>query len=107
MRLAVAATLAIGLTAAAAPVAADPVETGRAIVTANCAPCHAVGHAGASPDPAAPAFRILARRWPLNHLEEALAEGIVVGHSTVQMPEFVFDPEEISAIIAYLETIQE
>lgn len=108
MRRDVAAALAVVLVAAAGPAAADDaVETGREIVTANCSPCHAVGDAGDSPDPAAPAFRTFAQRWPLEYLEEALAEGIVVGHSTVQMPEFVFDPDEIRAIIAYLDSIQE
>lgn len=108
MRNGLAGAVAGILAVAALPAAADElVETGRSIVTGNCSPCHAVGAAGDSPDPAAPPFRTFASRWPLEFLEEALAEGIVVGHSTVQMPEFVFDPDQIEAIITYLETIQE
>ncbi len=40
-------------------------------------------------------------------LEEALGEGILVAHDGVrQMPEFVFSPEDVGAIIAYLESVQ-
>jgi K+-transporting ATPase ATPase B chain len=35
---------------------------------------------------------------------EALAEGIRTGHP--QMPEFVFAPDEVDSIIAYLKSIQ-
>jgi hypothetical protein len=38
-------------------------------------------------------------------LEESLAEGIVVGHP--DMPEFRFRPEDVAAIISYLESIQQ
>ena len=43
-------------------------------------PCHAIGRSGASPNPKSPPFRDLSRRYPLSNLEEALGEGIVVGH---------------------------
>jgi hypothetical protein len=39
------------------------------------------------------------------NLEEALAEGISVGHPA--MPQFQFSPEDADALIAYLESIQE
>jgi cytochrome c len=84
----------------------DP-AVGAAIIEANCASCHAVGPTGASPVATAPAFRKLSQRYPVESLEEALAEGIMVGHQgIVQMPEFVFQPEEIGHIIAYLSSIQ-
>jgi hypothetical protein len=38
-------------------------------------------------------------------LAEALAEGIFVGHP--DMPEFVFEADEVGAILAYLKSIQE
>jgi mono/diheme cytochrome c family protein len=38
-------------------------------------------------------------------LAESLAEGLSVGHS--DMPEFVFERDEIAAILAYLKSIQE
>jgi cytochrome c len=64
------------------------VHRGEQLVTKNCTPCHAVGRAGASRHPEAPPFRTLAERYPIESLEEALAEGIVSGHP--DMPEFRF-----------------
>lgn len=77
---------------------------GEALLSKNCAKCHAIGRSGQSTHPQAPQFRTLARRYPLESLEEGLAEGFSSGHP--DMPEFVFAPEEISAIIAYLRSIQ-
>ena len=54
------------------------------------------------PLPEAPPFRSFAARWPLESLEEAFAEGIMVGHV---MPEFTFTPEEIGHMIAYLNSV--
>jgi mono/diheme cytochrome c family protein len=85
---------------------ADP-AIGGSLLEANCASCHAVGATGFSPVATAPAFRTLAQRYPVESLEEALAEGIMVGHEgIVKMPEFVFGAEDIGHIIAYLNTIQ-
>lgn len=79
---------------------------GRAIVAANCSPCHLIEGLGESPNPKAPAFATLSERYPVSDLAEALAEGIVVGHEGAEMPQFVFDPDEVGAIIAYLESAQ-
>jgi cytochrome c len=84
---------------------ADLQERGRALVTENCASCHAVERSGASPRPDAPAFRTIGRRYPVETLEEALGEGIISGHP--DMPEFVFNGEDVGAIISYLKAIQE
>jgi cytochrome c len=54
---------------------------------------------------AAPPFRTLARKYPIDELAESLAEGLSVGHP--DMPEFVFEPDDITAILAYLNSIQE
>lgn len=80
-------------------------EHGEALVSKYCARCHAIGRAGASPHRGAPAFRSLARRYPIEGLEEALGEGIVSGHP--HMPEFRFHGDDVGAIIAYLRSIQE
>jgi mono/diheme cytochrome c family protein len=90
---------------ASAATAQDAAARGQAIVEQNCAGCHAVGKQGVSPLPAAPPFRTLGQRYPLVNLEEALAEGIVTGHP--DMPPFAFEPDEVSALIDYLESIQE
>jgi mono/diheme cytochrome c family protein len=83
---------------------ADPVSRGEALIEANCARCHAVGKTDKSSHPDAPAFRILSQRYPLTDLEEAFAEGISTGHP--DMPEWVASPDQIAAIIAYIESLQ-
>src|SRR5262245_20191890 len=84
---------------------ATPLAQGEALLATNCSRCHAVGRAGDSPHPAAPAFRTLSRKYKIESLAEALAEGLSTGHP--DMPEFVFAPEEVGAIIAYLQSIQQ
>jgi cytochrome c len=78
---------------------------GQALVTKQCASCHAVGRSGASPHETAPAFRTLSQRYKIEALEEALAEGLSSGHP--DMPEFVFEADDVGAIIAYLNSIQD
>ena len=77
---------------------------GESLLTHECASCHAVGRTGASPRADAPAFRSLGTRYPIGSLEEALGEGTISGHP--HMPDFEFDAGEVSAIIAYLNSIQ-
>lgn len=79
-------------------------EAGRTIVAAHCARCHAIDLEDASPYVAAPPFRTVVTRYPVENLAEALAEGIVSGHP--DMPEFVFAPSDIKAILAYLESLK-
>ncbi len=105
-------TLPVGLAAAivfsilSSAVAADgSVVAGERLVVEKCALCHAVGRAGSSPKPDAPPFRSLHLKYPLDHLAEALAEGITTGHP--DMPEFVFATDEIAAILAYIEDISD
>jgi cytochrome c len=80
-------------------------KRGEALLAKNCARCHAIGRAGASPHSQASPFRTLSRKYPIEGLAEALAEGIFVGHP--DMPEFVFEADEVGAILAYLRSIQE
>jgi cytochrome c len=91
----------------AARAAADQarLKRGEELLQRDCSRCHAVGRTGASPHKGAPAFRTLGQRYPVESLEEALAEGIVSGHP--DMPEFSFDPTDVGAIIAYLKSIQQ
>lgn len=96
--------LAITAAMLAAPVAGAEVLAGRAFVEAHCADCHAVGADDDSPHDAAPAFRDLGQKYPVEHLAEALAEGIFVGHE--DMPEFELSSAEIDAVIGYLASIQ-
>lgn len=82
--------------------AASP-EAGGLLLEANCARCHATRSTGASPLERAPPMRTLARKYPLEHLSEALAEGIMTGHPG--MPQFTFTPSQIDDILAYLQQI--
>lgn len=90
--------------AAAGPVSADELAYGRALVADNCARCHAIDAGDASAHDEAPAFRTLLRDYPVDALEEAFAERIVTGHP--DMPKFTATPEQIGAIIGYIESIQ-
>jgi len=78
---------------------------GEAIVRESCSRCHAIGKEGDSPQPPAPPFRTLSSKYPVEDLAASLAEGIVSGHP--DMPIFVFSPQDVEAIIDYLESIQE
>lgn len=106
MRKLVPVLLAAGVLAAwLRPAAADDqLKRGEALLQRDCARCHAIGLAGESPHKQAPPFRTLGQRYPIEALEEALGEGIMTGHP--DMPEFEFDPDDVSAIIAYLKSIQ-
>ncbi len=83
----------------------QPENLGQKLVEINCGPCHATGRSGESPHSQAPVFRQLGRRYPLEQLEESLAEGLTTGHP--DMPTFVAEPHQIADIIAYLKSIQE
>lgn len=81
----------------------DTVGKGRALLEANCGRCHAIGAEGESTHKEAPPFRVVVSRYPPDNLAEALAEGLVSGHP--DMPEFVFEPDEVEAITAYLSSL--
>lgn len=83
----------------------DPVAAeGRFLAEVHCAACHATTRTDHSKHPEAPPLRDLSKSYPVAALEESLAEGIVVGHP--DMPEYRFRPEDVAALIRYLETIQ-
>ncbi len=84
---------------------AAKIARGARLAEVNCAACHAVGPSGSSPAPEAPPFRTLSQNYRVAMLEEALAEGISVGHPA--MPNFQFNPDDAEALVRYLETIQE
>jgi len=100
--------LVVVLVLATAPFAAlasgpmsDAATQGQAIVRNACGSCHATETNDASIDPGAQPFRDIAKLYPPEDLSESLAEGIDTGHP--EMPEYVFEPDAIGAIIAYLE----
>lgn len=79
-------------------------KRGLVIVRTHCARCHAIDRFSRSPFRIAPPFRTLHLRYPVESLEESLAEGIVTAYPA--MPEFRFDPGEVGDIIAYLKSFE-
>lgn len=101
--------LGLALLTAGGPVTAAAQSSGELsrgldLARKHCAACHAVTRRGASPHRDAPAFRTLGNRYPVDTLQEALAEGLMTGHP--DMPEFRFGPRDVAAFIAYLNSIQ-
>ncbi len=103
--VAAALLLATALHPAGAAGGPDQLKRGEALLRHDCSGCHAIGRTGESPRQGAPAFRTLSHRYPIESLEESLAEGIMSGHP--DMPEFAFDADDVGAIIAYLNSIQQ
>ena len=79
-------------------------QRGKAYARANCARCHAIDRRSESPLKIAPPFRTLHQRYPIDALEEALAEGIYTGHA--DMPAFELDPDQIHDLLSYLKTLE-
>jgi len=97
----------IGVTMAMVTSAAalSPAEQrGKTFFITNCSRCHSVDKVTPSPLKIAPPFRTLHRRYPIETLEESLAEGIVTGHPT--MPVFRLEPDQIHDVISYLKTLE-
>lgn len=84
---------------------AASIAEGRRLAEINCARCHAIGSEGESSHPMAPRFRKLSQNYEVNMIEEAFAEGVLVGHR--DMPQFEFEPAQINALVDYLNSIQE
>jgi mono/diheme cytochrome c family protein len=103
--------LALGLlgvclvTPAMAETGFEKIMHGKGLVETNCAQCHGVSLKDKSKHEKAPVFRSLAKRYPIEALEEAFAEGIYSGHP--DMPVFTATPEQVSAIVAYISSIQD
>ena len=78
---------------------------GEAIAETLCSTCHTLDAAGASPHPEAIPLRELSSNYPVRSLRAPLSAGIVVGHP--DMPEWQFEPQDVEALLAFLESIQE
>jgi mono/diheme cytochrome c family protein len=101
----VALGLLLALLAQAPVLAQSPVaQRGLSFVRTHCAACHAIDRVSPSPLAVAPAFRELHKRYPVEALEEALAEGIITGHPS--MPEFRLDPGQINDVITFLKSLE-
>jgi cytochrome c len=97
-------SFAVVLLFGAAPGAASNPQQGKRLALTYCARCHAIDRVSPSPLRIAPPFRTLHERYPVDTLQEALAEGIVTGHPT--MPEFRFDADQVGDFLAFLKTLE-
>lgn len=89
---------------ASAPARAANPQQGKRLALLYCARCHSIDKVSRSPLSIAPPFRTLHEHYPIETLEEALAEGIVTGHPS--MPEFRFEGDQIADFLAYLKTLE-
>jgi mono/diheme cytochrome c family protein len=102
-------SLALTLAACVSPpepaFTSDPVVArGQEIARTYCAACHGIGRYDSSKHRDAIPFRKLSELYPVSDLGEAFAEGLMTGHE--DMPEVKLPPQDVAAMIAYLEAIQ-
>lgn len=79
-------------------------QRGKNFVRTNCSRCHAIDKVSPSPLKIAPPFRDLHRKYPIETLQESLAEGIYTGHPT--MPTFRLEPDQINDVLSYLKSLE-
>lgn len=79
------------------------VKRGRVLVETNCGQCHALGAKGTSPNPDAPAFHDLRKRYQMLSLRAPITRGIAMPHDT--MPTFRPSEAELDAIVAYINSL--
>lgn len=111
MQMKILAHVALIATIVGVPVGVASAETlspaaqrGLTFVRTNCSSCHSVDRVSESPLKVAPPFRTLHQKYPVESLQESLAEGIVTGHPT--MPQFRLDPGQVNDVISYLKSLE-
>ena len=101
------AALAVSTVASARISEGEPVGSatrGAAVIQGNCDACHAVGASGTSPNPDAPPFREVARRYQDQRLDWELEAISEVGH--YRMPKRVLTAGEIADVLTYIRSLQ-
>jgi cytochrome c len=102
----VAILIALSIMSAPAAFAGEPmIDKGRTLVQANCSRCHNLEKTGDSPYAPAPPFRVISKMYKASDIEEALVEGILVGHPA--MPEFEMTGEQAAAVAAFIDSLGE
>jgi mono/diheme cytochrome c family protein len=85
--------------------AASPAEQrGKTYALRHCARCHSIDRVTKSRLEAAPPFRTLHLRYPVETLAESLAEGISTGHPA--MPTAELNPDQIHDLLSYLKSLE-
>ncbi len=105
-RIALIVFAAASLALSGPALAQSATQRGAALVKQHCAACHAIGASGASSNDKAPPLREIARKYKVEDLEEAFAEGVMVSHQATEMPPFTFDPPQIAELTAYLRSLR-
>lgn len=88
----------------APPTAAADIRAGRNLAKNYCSQCHAIGRSDRSLHAAAPPFRDLSKRLPIDSLEGRFLEGISTSHP--DMPNWWLDPTQDRQMLAYLKSVQ-
>jgi cytochrome c len=83
---------------------AESIRRGEAIARAKCSYCHSIDRVSRSPRRDATPFRTLHKKYPVETLEDALAEGLSTGHP--RMPEFRLDPGQVGDFISFLKSLE-
>jgi mono/diheme cytochrome c family protein len=94
-------TLMLMTPALAAP---SDVQRGKAYASRHCGGCHSIDLVSKSRLKAAPPFRTLHTRYPIETLAESLAEGISTGHPA--MPAAELSPDQIHDLLTFLKTLE-
>jgi mono/diheme cytochrome c family protein len=89
----------------AEPAAPRASQDGRAYAETTCAPCHAIGRSGASPNPNAPPFRTIVNREGAS--AETLSAVLRGPHNVPRAMDFWLSEREVDAIITYMLTLRE
>ncbi len=92
--------LTLGLGSGLAAEGVSPEVDGKALLEKNCARCHSIEAAGASPLKGAPPLREVYLKYPIEMLEFDLGEGFGSRHR--DMPQIQFSSEQADAILEYL-----
>jgi mono/diheme cytochrome c family protein len=97
--------LAISTGSALAQTDAILARRGEAILSGDCAMCHALHGSGFGAPGGIPSFSAIARRSNFTELRRELESGVTSGHPA--MPKISLSGGEIEAVLAYLGTLRQ
>lgn len=95
----------LALTGRAEAIDPESAFRGKRLAEANCAECHAIAQVDESLHPAAPPFRLMARRRDLASLRTEMTGDLFLLHAV--MPDFEPDAGQADDIVTYMESIQQ
>jgi tetratricopeptide (TPR) repeat protein len=78
-------------------------KAGKGIAQTLCSRCHALELTGDSPNPRAPPFRNIGKRYPLMALREPINRSIAAPHD--QMPHFALQDADIDQLVAFINSL--